>query len=241
MKEIQDIVNAQVLKMAESGEIQQAIEDGVKASIKKAIDDQFNSYGSITKQLKDVFSENLKIDNRNLDIPSFNAVMTEVVNANINEFYKGQAAEKLHSLMEEKLKPLVDTMSLADFVDLICKELHVDEYESYDEVDDYATVEFSDYNQWFYSLKIWKQKSNTFGRDNDPDLHLTISKDSSTLQGRHGSTNPYYLFNVDALIFKAYSQGVIFTEVSSLDPDDCELSLKSDEYQNQLTRLRAQR
>jgi len=230
MKEIQDIVNAQVLKMTESGELQKAVEDGVKASIKRAIDDQFNSYGGITKQLKDVFNQNLKIDNRNIDIPSFNAVMTEVVNANINEFYRGQAAEKLHSLMTEKLKPLADTMTLADFIELLCAEMKPDDYQDYDDVDDYATVEIEDRNSWHYSLKIWKKKTSSYGRDNQPDLHLTISKDSSTLQGRHGSTNPYYLFNSDALVFKAYSQGVIFTDVSNFDPDDCDLSLKDSEY-----------
>jgi len=159
-----------------------------------------------------------------------NAVMTEVVNSNINKFYRGQAADKLHSLMEEKLKPLDETMSLSNFVSLICKEWHVDEYENYDEVDDYATVELNDDSQWLYSLKIWKQKENSYGRDQDPDLHLTISKGSNTLQGRHGSTNPYYLFDVDALVFKAYSQGIIFTDVSDFDSDDCDLSLKSSEY-----------
>ena len=229
MKEIQDIVNAQVKLMSESGEIQKQVEDGVKSAINKAIDRQFESYGNITKQLEDAFKENLLLDNHRLNIPSLNAVMTEVVNTNINEFYKGQAAEKLHSLMKEKLAPLPNTMKLCEFVDLICKEYKVEDYDSFDEVDDYATVEFGKSNYSWFELKVWKKKENSYGRDNGADLQLTISKDG-TLQGRHGSTNPYYLFDVDALVFKAFSQGVIFTDFEDFDQDDCDLSLKDSEY-----------
>jgi len=229
MKEIQDIVNAQVLKMTESGEIQAAVEKGVKDSINKAINEQFGSWGGITKQLESAFKENLLLDNRNLDIPSLNAVMTEVVNTNINEFYKGQAAEKLHTLMKEKLAPLPNTMKLSEFVDLICKEYKVEDYDSFDEVDYYATIEFSKSNYSWFDLKVWKKKENSYGRDNGADLQLTISKDGK-LQGRHGSTNPYYLFDVDALVFKAYSQGVIFTDFEDFNEDDCDLSLKDSEY-----------
>tara|TARA_R100000951_G_scaffold2179_3_gene3720 strand:- start:3277 stop:3966 length:690 start_codon:yes stop_codon:yes gene_type:complete len=229
MQEIQAIVNAQVKQMSESGEIQKQVEEGVKSAINKAIDRQFESYGNITKQLEDAFKENLLLDNRSLNIPSLNAVMTEVVNTNVNEFYKGQATERLHSLMKEKLAPLPSTMKLSEFVDLICKEYKVEDYESFDEVDEYATVEFSKSNYSWFELKIWKQKDNSYGRSNSADLQLTISKEG-TLQGRHGSTNPYYLFDVDALIFKAYSQGVIFTDVENFDSDDCDLSLKDSEY-----------
>lgn len=229
MKEIQDIVNAQVKLMSESGEIQKQVEEGVKSAINKAIDRQFESYGNITKQLEDAFKENLLLDNHRLNIPSLNAVMTEVVNTNINEFYKGQAAEKLHALMKEKLAPLPNTMKLSEFVDLICKEYKVEDYDSFDEVDEYATVEFGKGNYSWFELKVWKKKENSYGRGNGADLQLTISKDG-TLQGRHGSTNPYYLFDVDALVFKAFSQGVIFTDLEDFDQDDCDLSLKDSEY-----------
>lgn len=230
MKEIQDIVNAKVLEMSESGEIQKQVEDGVKQAIDKAISRQFESYGTITKQLEDAFKENLLLDKRSLDIPSLNAVMTEVVNANINEFYKGQAADKLHNLMREKLAPLPNEMTLVEFVNMICKEWFVDDLGYYDDVDDYATVELTESSRWHYALKLWKKKESNYGRDNSPDIHLVINKDSCTLQGRHGSTNPYYLFDVDALIFKAYSQGVIFTGIKGFDKDDCELQLKDGEY-----------
>ena len=235
MKEIQEIVNAQVKLMSESGEIQKQVEDGVKQAINKAIDRQFESYGNITKQLEDAFKDNLLVDNRNLNIPSLNAVMTEVVNKNINEFYKGQAADKLHTLMKEKLAELPNEMTLVNFMELICKEWHTDEYDSFDEVDDYASIEQEEKRHGMVSFKIWKKKESTYGRENQPDLHLTFSEDRDNsgeykLQGRHGSTNPYYLFDVDALIFKAYAQGVKFTSVSDFDADDCDLQLKSDEY-----------
>ena len=52
---------------------------------------------------------------------------------------------------------------------------------------------------------------------------------TARLQGRHGSTSPYYLFDADALIFKAYAQGVIFTGLDDFDADNCDLALKNDD------------
>lgn len=226
MQEIQDIVNAKVLEMAQSGDIQKQVEGGVQRAINKAIETQFESYGNITKQLNKALDENLKVDESRINIPCFTAVMTEVVNSTINEFFKGQAADKLHELMDKKLSPLPDEMSLVEFVNLICKEWYVDDWDSRDDVDDYATVEFKKSEYSWYDLKIWKkEEGRPLGRCNSCDLNLTISKDGK-LQGRHGSTDPYYLFNVDALIFKAYAQGIKFTGVESFDADDCDLSLK---------------
>ena len=235
MKEIQDIVNAQVKLMAESGEIQKQVEDGVKQAINKAISRQFESYGNITKQLEKAFEENLLLDNRHLSIPSLNAVMTEVVNKNINEFYRGQAADKLHALMKEKLEPIPNEMTVVEFVNMICKEWFADDYESRDDVDDYATVEIEDSlsDCGIISLKIYKKEGGSYSSGEYVDVAFSKNrnKDKSwALQGRHGSTSPYYLFDVDALIFKAYAQGVKFTGVEDFDSDDCDLSLKSDEY-----------
>ncbi len=226
MKEIQDIVNAQVLQMAESGEIQKQVEDGVKSAINSAIKKQFESWGNITKQLNEVFDKNLKVDHSQLNIPCLNSVMTEVVNKNINEFYKGQAAEKLHSLMHEKLSPLPDEMPIGDFVELICKEWFVEDYDCRDDVDEYATVTFEKESYGWYTLKMSKLSSSGYRSLPSEDLHLCIGKDG-TLRGKHGSTNPTYLFNEDALIFKAYAQGVIFTGIEGFNPDDCDLQLKS--------------
>ena len=160
MKEIQEIVNAQVKQMIDSGDIQKQVEEGVKNSINKAIDRQFESYGNITKQLEEMFKSDLLIDNRNLNIPSLNAVMTEVVNKNVNEFYKGQAADKLHSLMKVMLEPLPNKITVAEFVTMICKEWFVDDYENYDDVDDYATVEVKDSlsHCGIISIKIQKKE-----------------------------------------------------------------------------------
>lgn len=230
MQDIKDIVNAEVLRMTTSGEIQEAVEKGVRDSINRAIKSQFESYGGITKQLENIFKENMKVDNRHLEIPSLNAVMTEVVNANINEFYKGQAAEKLHALMKEKLAPIPDSMKIGEFVEMICKCWFADEYDSFCDVSDYAIVEFEKTNHGWFKLEMWKNgKESTFGRDIKGDLEVTISSNGS-IMGRHGSKNPYYLFDEDALIFKAYAQGVKFTELESFDPYDYDMSLKDSDY-----------
>tara|TARA_R110000851_G_scaffold162557_1_gene306412 strand:- start:3449 stop:4153 length:705 start_codon:yes stop_codon:yes gene_type:complete len=234
MKEILDIVSAKVLEMTESGEIQKRVEEGVVSAINKAISSQFESYGNITKQLEDTFKKNLLIDNQSLDIPSLNSIMTQVVSTNINEFYKGQAAEKLHALMKQKLEPLPNEMTINELINMICKEWHTSDHESFDDVDDSATIEIDNkYSMHgLVAFKIWKKMKGAY--DSGDFIKITFSTDTktglSTLQGRHGATSPYYLFDVDALIFKAFAQGVKFSGLEDFDEDDCDLELKPSEY-----------
>lgn len=53
MKTIQEIVNGKVASMIEDGTIVKAIGDGVEKAITSAIKTQFESYGSITKQIEE--------------------------------------------------------------------------------------------------------------------------------------------------------------------------------------------
>lgn len=234
MQDIKEIVNNKVAEMDESGEIKKSIEDGVKAAIDRAISEQFESWGNITKQLEEVFNEKLNINKNSLNIPCYNAVMEGVINQQINEFFKGQAAERMKEMIKSKLAPLPDEMPLNDFVSMICKEWFVDDFDSRDEVDDYATVEISTDSRSCLrgtTLKMWKKKESDSlysSTPNGPDIHLYISE-NGTILGDHAK-DPYYVFDADALIFKAYAQGVKLTGLDDFDEDDCELSLKDGEY-----------
>ena len=136
--------------------------------------------------------------------------------------------------MKEKLEPLPNELTLVEFVNMICKEWFVTDCDSYDEVDDYATVEAKDSlsHCGILSFKIFKKQGGTYSSGESIEISFAKrDKDKVwALTGRHGTTNPYYLFDVDALIFKAYSQGIKFTGVGDFDTDECDLQLKGGDY-----------
>ena len=228
MQEIQDIVNARVLAMAESGEIQNSIEEGVKTAINKAIEKQFESWGNITKQIEECLNEKLKIDLSTIDIPCYNETMAKVVNQTINKFMLGQAAEKLMQGVEEKLSPLPSEMTIADFVNKIIEFWRTDDCNDLEDLDDYATVEFEVGStiKGSHSLKIWKKRKEGLHNDRNvsEEIHLHINDGKVRL--RHG-WNPTCLFDSDAFIFKAYASSMLLTKLEDFDPEtDCDLSLR---------------
>lgn len=231
MKEIQSVVNAQVLSMCESGEIQRSVEEGVKSAINKAIEKQFESWGNITKQIEKIFDDNLKVDTSQLDIPCYNKVMMMAVNQKINEFFLDGAGEKLLAGIEDKLSPLPKEMHIKDFVNKICEMWRTDEPWDASDLDFYATVEFVVEDSGYANLKMWKQKDSTGYRSHGrtEDVHLYIGKDGE-IRLRH-AWNPTTLFDADGFIFKAYSSGMVLTGFDGFDAeDDCDLMIKSEDY-----------
>ncbi len=232
MKELQAIMNAKILEMAEAGTIQKSIEDKVEAAIESAINDQFKSYGDVTKQISDLLTKKLKIDADNFDIPTYNEVLGKAVNQKVNEFFETKAASRMMQTMDELFAPLPEEMTLTTFVETICKHWKTDEPWDADDLDDYATVELEEREYGGYHLKMWKQKESTTSysssRSNPEDIHLYLSKEGE-IRLRH-TWNPTTLHNEDSFIVKAYASNVTLTGLADFDADDCELTLKDSEY-----------
>jgi hypothetical protein len=231
MKELQAIMNAKILEMAEAGTIQKSIETKVEQAIESAINDQFKSYGNVSKQIENLLNEKLKIDASNIDIPTYNEVLGMAVKQKINKYFESKAASRMMKTMDKLFAPLPEEMPLVTFVNTICTHWKTDEPWDADHLDDYATVEFEELDYGGYYLEIWKQKSNSStysSRDNAADIHLYISKDGE-IRLRH-SWNPTYLHNEDSFIVKAYASNLRLTGLEDFDTDDCELTLKDSEY-----------
>lgn len=232
MKELQQIMNAKVLEMAEAGTIQKSIEDKVEQAIESAINDQFRSYGNISKQIEKLLNDKLQIDERNIDIPTYNEVLGMAVKQKVDEFFETKAASRMMETMDKLFAPLPEEMALVEFVNKICSHWKTDEPWDADDLDDYATVELSDCEYGGYNLKMWKQKTSSYlyssSRDRAEDIHLYLSKEGE-IRLRH-TWNPTTLSDEDSLIVKAYASNLKLTGLNDFDPDDCELSLKDDEY-----------
>lgn len=228
MKELQEIVNAQAVKMVTEGAIQETIEKGIEKAINEAINSQFKSYGSITKQLEKGIEEGLKINTKELPFESYNEQMLVAVKTKIGGMFASEASSKFMTELDHVLAPAPKEMSINELVSVIAKEWKSEEPWNDDTVDEYATVEIDQgkYSEDTYSLHMWKKKeSGRFSSSTRADIQLFILNGKICINHRQ-SYNPTCFNAAEAFIFKAYAAGTTITGIEDFDEDDCELRLK---------------
>tara|TARA_Y100001001_G_scaffold59284_2_gene56150 strand:- start:16924 stop:17625 length:702 start_codon:yes stop_codon:yes gene_type:complete len=232
MKEINEIVNNHISSLQSEGILQKAIEEGVGKAVMKAIEEQFNSWGGITKQLEAIFKEKLLIDASNLDLPTYNHVMGQAVKMRIEKHLTEEAGARMMASIEELLTPMPAEIKTHDFIEKICEYWKSDDPCScYDDLDEYATVEVTENDGVLrdsYNLKIWKQRkedSYLRSRDRSPDVHLYIIEGEIRLSH---TFNPTRLREEESVIVKAYTAGTKLIDIDEYDPDDYEYELKGE-------------
>ncbi len=235
MEGIQEIVNQKVSTMVAEGAIQEAIESGVSNAIEKAIKSQFESYGSITKQIEKALEEGLRINTKNIPFESYNEQMLVAVKSRVGSLFQSQASERFMDEMDKILAAPPKEMTAKELVETIAAMWKTDEPWDASELDDYATVELEEGDGVLrntYTLKMWKQKessSSYLSQANSPDIQLYIIDGSIRISHKQ-SYNPTCFAEHEALIFKLYAAGTVITGIEDFDADDCDLTLKDEEY-----------
>ena len=233
MEAIQQIVNNQVQAMIDSGAIQKSIEANIEKSINSAIEDQFRSYGNLTKQIEEGFKEGLKVDFKDMPFEVYNQQMLVAVKTKLGNLFAADASGKFMAEMDKVLDAAPAEMSLKDLVESIARSWKTDEPWAADDLDDYATVELSEceYGDNNRTLKMWKQKESGgySSYSKEPDIQLYLINGVIRISHRH-SYNPTCFSEHEAFIFKLYSAGTKITGLESFDEDDCDLTLKEFEY-----------
>lgn len=232
MKTIQEIVNNKMESMIVDGTIEKALEDGVAKAVQTAIDDQFKSYGDLTKQIEKAMSEGLQIDTKDLPFETYNQQMLVVIKQKLGSLFAGAASERFLDEIDSLLAPVQKEMSVKDFVETIAAMWKTDDPWGADDLDDYATAELEqcDWGNDNYRLKMWKKKESVSSystRDIDPEFDLFLSDGKIRINHKH-RYNTTCFDSVDALIFKLYAAGTVLTGVDEFDPDECELTLKEE-------------
>ena len=86
MKDLQQIVNDKVQSMIDENVIQKAIEDGVQSAITTAIENQFRSYGAITKQIEKAIEEGMALNLSDVPFETYNEQMLVAVKQKLGGF-----------------------------------------------------------------------------------------------------------------------------------------------------------
>ena len=231
MQDIQKVVNDQVSQMIKNGDIEKVIQEGVQKSIESAIRLQFESYGSVTKQLNKAIEEGLKINVKDIPFESYTQQMGVAVKTKLGSLFAEQASSRFLSEIDSLLALAPTEITITELVNAIASSWKTDEPWDADDLDEYATVEVKPWvhgGQLAYTLNMWKKLESYSGK-NTADLQLFIS-DNKIRIGHKQSYNPTCFSEHEAYIFKLYSAGTIITVPEDFDADDCDLTLKEAEY-----------
>lgn len=234
MTDIQQIANDKIHSMIAENTISKMIEDNVQSAIEKAIAAQFQSYGSITKQIEKAIEDGLSLNIKDLPFEIYNQQILVAIKGKLGNFFAESATNKFMEEIDKTLAPAPQEMSINDFVETIVSMWKTDDYHDNDELDEFATVKLEEphwsSNKTCYSLEIWKQKESNYShRLNDADINIFINNGKVRINHNH-SYNPTYFNETEAFIFKAYAAGTTITGLEYFDEDNCDLTLKSFDY-----------
>lgn len=236
MKTIQSVIDAKVSEMISGGVIEETIQKSVEKAITRALENQFEYYGSITRLLEESIKEGLQINTKDIPFDTYNAQMLAAIKIKLGNMFHGQAYEHFLSQIDVMLKPVPKEISIEDFLEKIASMWKTDEPWNADDLDDYMTVEIEKYDRsWVgdsphgsWTIKCWKQKERGYS-SRSADLNLYVSGGKIRIS-HNQHYNPTCFNDEDAFVFKLYAAGTIITGIADCDPDDLDLCLKEDKY-----------
>ena len=230
MTDVQEIANSKIAEMVASGTIKEVIEKSVEGAITKAIQNEFESYGSITKQIKKAIEEGLQLNLKELPFETYNQQMGVAVKQRLGNLFASAASNKFAEEMDKLLEPAPKEINIDEFINEICGFWRSDDWDDRDSRDDYATVELeyrAGRSQKSCTLKIWKQLVDTSYRsrgNNQPTMQLFIINGKIRINHNY-NYNPTCFSETEAYVFKLYAAGTVINGIADFDADDCNCDL----------------
>ncbi|HCG7649467.1 TPA: hypothetical protein NJ443_003695 [Vibrio parahaemolyticus] len=232
MKELQEIVSNKVNDMVNSGVVEKAIEDAVSKCITKVLEDQFRSYGELSKQMEKVIQDKLRIDPDRISIPTYEDQMIKVMNSTLNKFITSEAMVRFEKMAEDKFGALPTEMPVTDFINNIVEYWRDgDDFDKQDMSEEAEVqLEASPYGKSSFTLKINSGKvtprySSYARAEEEVELYIIDGK----IRCNH-SFDPYKTRDVESFIYRCYAQGVVLTGLADFNESDCNLIIKENEW-----------
>lgn len=230
MRELQELVNKKVESMVNDGTVQAIIESGVEKAIVKAIEGQFDTWGAISKAMKEALENGLKIDLNELPFETYNQQMAAAVHQRANKFFADEGLRRLQEELDKVFEPAPQEMAIHEFVEKIVEFWKVDNPCEAEDVDECATVRIEKDSKKYFSIKMWKQlKSSYLSGENSPCIHVFVLNGKIGINHRH-RYNPTCFNQVDEFIFRLYAAGTKITGIEDFDEYDCDLRLHDWDY-----------
>lgn len=236
--DLNKLVTQSIEKMSENGEVQKIIENKVAKTIESIVDDVFGSWSNFSKSLKKEIEDQIQINLKELDIPSYNTFIMAAVKEKLNDSIAEQGVTRINETIDELLSNVKDEYKLSDLV----KEL-AEEFEDIDELGYEDYHEMSMHIDQPYGLKYIYLDAESDKKKYDCKYRICVSPEKENeinsieiRDDKYGSTRTINSFDARAImrgfygleetLFKMYAR----KSKLIIDEDQVELNISNPEY-----------
>lgn len=134
------IINDKLAELKEEGYVEKIIKKQLESTIKDIVEDSLRSWSDFGKGLKEAVNKQLQINLDKLDIPSYNQVILNVVQEEINRSIHAAGSEKLKEQLQELLGTGKNEYKLSELIEeMVEDDLELNEL-SYEEVEEITVI-----------------------------------------------------------------------------------------------------
>ncbi|GKU76876.1 hypothetical protein [Paenibacillus sp. L3-i20] len=219
------IVNDTLSTLKSEGYVENIVKKQLEDTIKDVVHDALRSYSVFGKQLKKEIESNLAINLEKLDIPSYNQVILNMIQEEINQSIYKEGMETI----KEQVQELLGTSKVEYKLSELIKEMVKDDLElnelGYDEVSEITVIVEEKYGNTYIYLDPEEDKSWHYCK-----YMISLEKDGTVWRAETGGkkhdnrTIMGGMYGLDATIFK------MWTHKAKLVIDDYETEFSNPDY-----------
>ncbi|OPA77453.1 hypothetical protein BVG16_13425 [Paenibacillus selenitireducens] len=145
------IVNNTLAELKEEGYMEKVIRKHLEKTIEDVVEDSLRSWSDFGKKMKERIKEQMDFSLENLDIPSYNHLIMNVIKGELNRAMADEGTKMIQEQMQELLGTAKEEYKLSDLIkQMVEDDCELDElwYEDYKEIT--VIVEEKYGNQYIY-------------------------------------------------------------------------------------------
>lgn len=219
------IVNDTLSNLKADGYVEKIVKKQLEDTIKDVVNDALRSYSDFGKKLKEEVDRNLAINLSKLDIPSYNQVILNMIQDELNNSIYKVGSEKIQEQLQEMLGTSKRDYKLSELI----KEMVEDDLElndlGYDEISEITVIVEEKYGSTYIYLdpeedKSWHRCKYMISLNEDG----TVCRAETGDKKHDNRTIMGGMYGLDRTIFKLWTHG------SKVIIDDYETEFSNPEY-----------
>lgn len=220
------MINDTLTKMKEEGYVEKVVKTQLESTIEGIMSDALRKYSDFGKELEKQVEEQLQVNLKNLDLPSYNQIILNTVNEELERSIHDVGVKKMQENLQKLLGTSEEEYKLSNLIKKMVDEeleLHELDYEAFEEITvhvetRYGTTYISfdpeeDVSEYRCKYRIALDETGTVIRVEIADT----SFDNKVIMGG--------LYGLNAILFK------MWTRKSKLIIDSYETEFSNPEYE----------
>jgi hypothetical protein len=229
---VDEIVNAKVKSMIDSGSIAEMIEAKIESTISEVVESELRSYSDFGKGLKSYINKSLQVDFDSLGFEGYHENLLRVISKVYKNSVESEHLEKVKKITEEMLANPPELVTLSSLIEAVkekarssASETEEAEYEPYTHEDEITCI-IRDMNDKFFTYIHLDARSGVSSHSCAYQIGISKLSDevrimSFRTEGK--DTNDMFItetYGLERLLFKAKCASSAFefdVDVESLD------------------------